>query len=263
MISTAVDSGFFDRQSRYSLSLLTAPTVWFSAYEVVRVFLPLLVDYRPGVVTTHISDPALAPGDCVYITLLSDKGKYEAEPHPVVSTGLQQVAIPDAAVLMHSGGTVDVSYTVSHPDGTQSSSHAFSFVVATGELDIDHLPDVEIVEARDGVLKLADVPNGATFRIPPIRGLHRGMFLGLRIYSTTGGIPCGPDVPPPCGPGVEYLLEWQQIRTTADGFLSFQVDPAVLRPLIGKESRAGYAIELLDGLFYNKGGLSGLFRVEM
>ncbi|MHC8308516.1 hypothetical protein ACYZUC_02720 [Pseudomonas sp. GT1P32] len=263
MISTAVDSGFFDRQSRYSLSLLTAPTVRFSAYEVVRVFLPLLVDYRPGEVTTHISDPALAPGDCVYVTWLGDEGKYEAEPHPVISSGLQQVAIPDAAVLMHSGGTVYVSYTVSHPDGTQSNSHAFSFVVATGELDIDHLPDVDIVEARDGVLKLADIPNGATFRIPPIRGLHRGMFLGLRIYSTTGGIPCGPDVPPPCGPGVEYLLELQQIRTTAEGFLSFRVDPAVLRTLIGKESRAGYAIELLDGLLYNKGGLSGLFRVEM
>ena len=263
MISTTVDSGFFDRQSRYSPSLLTAPTVWFSAYEVVRVLLPVLVDYRPGQVTTRIFDPALAPGDCVYITLLSDKGKYEVEPHPVVSSGLQQVAIPDAAVLMHSGGTVDVSYTVSHPDGTQSGSHVFSFVVATDELNIGSLPDVEIVEARDGVLKLADVPNGATFRIPPIRGLHRGMFLGLRIYSTTGGIPCGPDVPPPCGPGIEYLLKWQQIRTTADAFLSFRVDPAVLRTLIGKESRAGYAIELLDGVFYNKGGLSGLFRVEM
>lgn len=263
MISTAVDSGYIDTQSLYSSALLTAPTVWFAAYEVVRALLPVLADYRPGQVTTRLADPALEPGDEVCVTWFSDNGRYDTEPHSVVVSGPQHIHIPDDKVRMHSGAMVYVSYVVSHADGTTSCSKTFSFVVASGELDLDRLPDVEIVEARDGVLKLSDVPpDGATFRIPPIRGLHRGMFLGLRIYSTTGGIPCGPDVPPPCGPGIEYLLEWKQISTTADAFLSFRLKPAFLRTLMGKESRAGYAIELLDGLLYNKGGARGLFVVE-
>lgn len=263
MFSTAVDSGFINTQSLDSPALLTAPTVWFADHEVVRVFFPVLADYRPGQVTTQLSDPTLKPGDEVYVTWFSDNGRYDAEPHSVVASGPQQIQIPDDMVRMHSGVTVYVSYVVSHTDATKSCSKMFSFVVTSGELDLDRLPDVEIVEARDGVLKLSDVPpDGATFRIPPIRGLHRGMFLGLRIYSTTGGIPCGPDVPPPCGPGIEYRFEWKQIRTTADALLSFRLEPDFLRTLVGKESRAGYAIELLDYLHYNKGGSSGLFSVK-
>lgn len=233
----------------------------FVVYDVDRVLFGFMLKERPGRVTTYISEPMVKPGDKVLVTWFSDKGQYDAEPHSVVDSGPQQIPIPDEKVLMHLGTTVYVSYTVSHADGTESNSDTFTFVVGSGKPDLDQLPEVEILEARDGLLKLADVPNGATFRIPSIPGLHRGMYLILRVYYPTGGIPCGPDVPPPCGEGIEYVLRTKQIRTTADTHLSFRLEPDILRPLIGKKLRAGYAIVFYHGFWYNRGTLEE-FRIE-
>ena len=242
-------SGFMSQSvAPVELNMLPPPMMYFvigQTNPITRVFLPALFEANPrGLVVGIPPFDGMVEGQELKVSLTSNK-ETTVLTHTVEGMGDQGVGVTKEQILVHQGEQVEVSYKA-FIDGVEMPSFPYFFTVAEAKLELDKLPIVDQMDAKDGVISLADIEaqGGALFRLSPIPGLYRGMLLSI-VFNA--------------GP-IEYVVG-KVISTTPDVNIDFLATHIKLEMFIGLEVTFFYSLWMLEDIAYSSHSSSYKFRV--
>lgn len=252
MFSKSDKSGFVENKGALR-NMLPAPRMSFMGSfgipeKIPYVFYPALFQMNPrGLVAVIYHFDEMEDGQEIKVDWNSSKGTTTVI-HPVQECPKHQVVgFTEEQALLHQGEQVTVTYTAligAEPKPSLPSQ----FTIAKAELNLDELPKIEQLDVVSGVLQLKSIEakGHACFRLPAIKGLHRGMYLSIELVG-----------------GSLQESVFALIKTTPDADLVFFVPYRIVEKFLDKEVACHYVLWFLENFTYQKSNFEDTFTVVL